>query len=152
MAVTMADVVRLLSPDEPDLHRAAAALGPDALAHLEALLDGDDLMMAAKATYVAGLIPDPRGVQVVRRAATKSQRMVRMAAATIAQRMPADRAGDIIITLLRDEDPETRKMAVEAVQPASASAVHAALAQVAKDDPHPYLRKLSEEKQGRSKS
>ena len=35
MPVTMGDVVRLLSPDEANLDQAAAALGPEALPHLE---------------------------------------------------------------------------------------------------------------------
>ncbi len=148
-AVTMNDVIRMLLPDEADLHKAAAVLGPEALPHLAALVDGDDLMLAAKATYVAGLIPDPRGARIVQHAATKKERMVRLAAATVAQRMPAKRAGEIVITLLRDEDPEARQMAIEAVRPDSPGEVHAALHALAKNESQPYLRNLSEEVRSR---
>ena len=55
MAVTLQDVVRQLNRDEPDYVRAAQ-LGPEALPHLRQLIEGDDLGLAAKATYLAGIM------------------------------------------------------------------------------------------------
>ena len=40
MPVTMGDVVRQLTPDEANLDQAAAALGAEALPHLEFLVRG----------------------------------------------------------------------------------------------------------------
>jgi HEAT repeat protein len=143
MAVTMDDVRRSLMPDEADLHAAARFLGPEALPHLEALIEGDDVMFAAKAAYVAGLIADPRSAEVVQRAARSGDRAVRMAAATVARQMPAERSAPAVVTLLRDDDAEMRQMAVAAITPESPAEVRAALATMAQSDPHPHLRALS---------
>lgn len=143
MAVTMDDVVRKLLPDEGNLHRAARVLGPDALPHLETLVEGEDLMLATKAAYVAGLIPG--GEAIVQRAARSGERAVRMAAATVAQRMPAAQSAAVVTTLLGDDDAEMRQMAVAAVTAESPAEVHEALAAMAERDPHPHLRALSQD-------
>lgn len=143
MALTKDDVLVLLLPDEADLNRAASRLGSEALPLLGEIVDGPDPMLASKAAYVAGMIPDPRSAQIVQRAATKKEKMVRVAAATVAERMPAKHASEVLITLLRDDDAETRRIAIEAVKPESGSAVFAALRHLVTADSHPYLRELA---------
>ena len=145
MALTMKDVIQWLLPDEANLNRAAAILGAEALPHLAELVDGDDLMLASKATWVAGMIPDPRGAEIVLRAAKRSEKVMRVAAALVADKMPPERTGAILTTLLRDEDAETRGMAINAVKPESPQEVVAALSAVANEDQNAYLRGRSEE-------
>jgi HEAT repeats len=145
MPTTMDDVIRFLLPDEADLDRVARFLGVEALPHLAALVDGDDANLATKATWVAGLIPDPRGAEIVLRAAQHADRAVRMVAAAVAQRMPPAHTASILTTLLRDDDGETRGLAIQAVQPGAPPEVQAALAGMADQEPNAYLRGRSEE-------
>jgi hypothetical protein len=56
MTITMRDARAQLDPEEPDYHQAAE-LGPAALPLLEQLVRGADPMLAAKAAYLASLIP-----------------------------------------------------------------------------------------------
>jgi hypothetical protein len=111
--------------------------------HLGALVDGDEVLFAVRAAFVAGLILG--GEAIVQRAAASSVRAVRMAAATVAQHMPAGRSAAVVMTLLRDDDAEMRQTAVAAITPASPAEVHEALAAMAEHDPHPHLRALPED-------
>src|SRR5262245_24647556 len=100
MQITMKDVVRSLIPDEADLHQAAKVLGPEALPHLEALVRGPDLMLASKAAYVAGLIPNPRAINVLEAAAQRSDKAVRISAATVIQFVSPAEAVTVLLKVL----------------------------------------------------
>jgi HEAT repeats len=114
MAVTMEEVRAVLDPDEPD-YSAAALLGPEALPHLQALVAGDDPMLASKATYAAALIGGDQGVAVVREAASSEEPVVRVAAAASAANLTAEESSDVLAGLLRDPDAGVRKVARNAV-------------------------------------
>ena len=140
MSATMQDVVRFLSPDEADLHQAAAALDPGAIPHLEALVRGPDPMLAAKAAYVAGLMEESGGIEVLRVAASSPEKMVRVAAGTVVGRLAPDRAAPILTILLTDSDPECRQLAIEAVPDEATNEVSKALELLSLTDPYPLLR------------
>ncbi len=110
MAVQMRDVLAVLEPDEPD-YQAAAALGPEALPHLEELVRADDLMLASKATYAASLLEGNQGQHVIAVAAQHSDSTVRVAAAAAARNLPPSDASDVLMTLVGDDDPGVRKVA-----------------------------------------
>jgi HEAT repeat protein len=110
MTVSMEDVRRVLDPEEPD-YEAAAQLGSDALPHLEALVAGDDPMLASKAAYAASLLEGATGQEVVRVAARSDDPMVRVAAAAAARNLPAQSAKDVLAGLVTDDDPGIRKVA-----------------------------------------
>lgn len=110
MAVSMEDVRRVLDPEEPD-YEAAAQLGPDAIPHLEALVAGDDPMLASKAAYAASLLEGATGEEVVRVAARSDDPVVRVAAAAAARNLPAQSARAVLTELASDEDPGIRKVA-----------------------------------------
>jgi hypothetical protein len=150
MSVTIQDVVRSLSPDEADLRVAAAALGPAALSHLEALVMGPDPMLASKAAYAASLIRDANALRVLQVAAARPDRMVRMAAATAARSLPPDEAGQVLGPLLADPDPECRRIALEAVSPQVVPHVRSALEALARTDPYPTIQRSSAEILARS--
>ena len=84
MAVTYEDIRAALDPDEPDYERAAT-LGADAAPHLSRLVRGDDLMLAAKAAYLAGRLGFG---EVVNEAARRDDVTVRIAAANTARNLP----------------------------------------------------------------
>jgi HEAT repeat protein len=143
MAVTMADVVRSLIPDEADLNQAAAALGPEALPHLGLLVRGPDPLLASKATYVAGQIIDPGTIRVLEIAAARADRQIRVTAATMIGTLPPKQAGNLLMKLLIDSDPEIRRLAIEAVPAEAIRSVHNVLEMLALTDPYPFLRDLS---------
>jgi hypothetical protein len=53
MAVDMEQVRAALNPDEPDYSKASKQLGADALPHLEKIIGGSEISLAAKAAYLA---------------------------------------------------------------------------------------------------
>jgi hypothetical protein len=73
MAVTSEQVRAALTPEEPD-YEAAAELGPEALPHLQRLVEGADPNLASKAAYLAGRIGDPEAASILETAAASSSR------------------------------------------------------------------------------
>jgi HEAT repeats len=110
MAVTMKQVRAALDPEEPD-YAKAAQLGPDALPHLEKLVNSGDTMLASKAAYLAGLIKAPKSAEVVATAAQSSDPAVRVAAAATASNLAPSAASDVLVDLVADPDPGVRKVA-----------------------------------------
>lgn len=114
MAVSMSQIKTALEPEEPD-YAAATALGADAIPHLQAIVQGDDAMLASKAAYLAGLISDQGSRQVVETAARHADPVVRVAAAAAAGRLSTDGASDLLANLVTDSDPGVRKVARSSV-------------------------------------
>jgi HEAT repeat protein len=110
MAVTMKQVRAALDPEEPDYEKAAQ-LGPEALPHLEKLVNSGDTMLASKAAYLAGLIKAPKSADVVATAAHSSDPAVRVAAAATASNLSPSAASDVLVDLVADPDPGVRKVA-----------------------------------------
>jgi hypothetical protein len=114
MAVTMQQVLAVLAPDEID-YAVAARLGSDALPHLNQLISGSDVGLAAKATYLAGLIPHATSASAVERAAHSQEVVVRVAAAAAARNLPELAASRILVLLLADQDAGVRRNALKSV-------------------------------------
>jgi HEAT repeat protein len=142
MAVTIQDVVRYLSPEEPD-YEQAAQLGPDALPHLEILVEGPDSMLASKAASLAALIRDPRAIQVLQIAAESADESVRVAAATAVTHLPSDQGDTILALLVTDSNPEIRRIAIESIPPRVTPDLQNVLEMIALTDPYPFIRDLS---------
>ncbi len=149
MPVTLEDVVRVIGPVEANLHEAAAGLGVEALPHLRALVMGPDPIFAAKATYVAGLLQNG-GSEIVREAATRPDKMVRVAVISSLQYLSAEEADTILPGLLTDADAEIRQLAIEAAASHPGPEVNRALEVLSLTDPYPYLRDRSADALGRS--
>lgn len=113
MATTMKTVRAILDPDEPD-YAKGAQLGADAIPHLRALVNGDDPMLASKATYLASLIKSDEASAIVRDAARSGDDTVRVAAAAAARNLPAAKASEVLEGLVVDADPGVRKVARDA--------------------------------------
>jgi hypothetical protein len=113
MPTTHAQVRAYLEPEEPDYTAAAAALGPDALPALEALVQDVDSLLASKAAYLASLIPDERAARVLEQAAQSRDATVRVAAAAGLQRRP-EVTDEVAVDLMTDEDQGVRKVAAKA--------------------------------------
>ena len=113
MPTTHAQVRAYLEPEEPDYTAAAAALGPDALPALEALVQDVDSLLASKAAYLASLIPDERAARVLEQAAHSRDATVRVAAAAGLQKRP-EVTDEVAVDLMTDEDQGVRKVAAKA--------------------------------------
>ena len=110
MTVSMQDVRHVLDPEEPD-YEAAAQLGVEALPHLQALVAGNDPMLASKAAYAASMLEGDAGQDVVQAAAQSADPVVRVAAAAAARNLPPQSARGVLANLATDDDPGIRKVA-----------------------------------------
>jgi len=135
MAVSMETVREALDPEEPD-YAAAAKLGPDALPHLETLVDSGDTMTASKAAYLASLIEG--SAEVVAKAAQSDDPAVRVAAAAAVSNLSAAAANAVLVELVGDPDPGVRKVAQRLVPDKPTAKLNAALK--AAKDAHAELR------------
>jgi hypothetical protein len=112
MAIDVEQVKAALNPEEPNYPKAAKALGPDALPHLEKIIGGSDTLLAAKATYLAGIIGGEKSVPAVEKAARSSQATIRIAAAAAAAHLPAEHSDTVLAQLVDDADAGVQKVAV----------------------------------------
>lgn len=141
MAVTMNRVKAALIVEEPD-YQAAAKLGAAALPHLRKLVAGDDVMLASKATYLAGLIDAEGSGAVLAQAAQSDHVVVRVAAAnSVANVTDADAA--LFEELLADNDTGVRKAAVRSIGSASRGDLKPRVEQMAKGDTAESIRDLA---------
>ena len=141
MSVTMQQVLAQLDRDEPD-YAKAAKLGRGVLPHLEQIVAADDPLRAAKAAYLATLIPDPEAIDVVKKAASHGDPQVRVAVAH-GLRNAGDAAaspGDLIEILLGDNDSGVRKTALATVGQLKRSELRSKVEAIAKDDPEEFIR------------
>jgi HEAT repeat protein len=119
MPVSSEQVEKALNVDEPDYARAAR-LGPAALPHLEAIVREGGAGMAAKAVYLASLIPSPAADSVIDAGASRGDPVVRVAAAAALSGVSSpDRLADIAVRLLADPEHSVRRRVIRAL-PASA--------------------------------
>jgi hypothetical protein len=123
MPVDMEQVKAALYPEEPDYAQSAQELGADALPHLEKIIGGSDTSLAAKATYLAGLIGGEQSVAAVAKAARSAQPVVRIAAATAAAHLPAEHSDAMLLQLVDDADHGVRKLAMRSAPAAMSDAL-----------------------------
>lgn len=148
MTITMDDVRAGLDPDEPD-YAAAAGLGPEALPFLDRLVRGADPMLAAKAAYLASLIPGEARSAVVAAAAASAEPTVRLAAAASLRNLDEAEAGRLADVLLDEADVGVRKQALRSVARFARSTATPSAAmtervrRVAETDPEEALRDLA---------
>lgn len=112
MAVDMEQVKAALYPEEPDYPKAAKQLGADALPHLEKIIGGSDISLAAKAAYLAGLIGGEKSVPAVAKAARSGDAAVRIAAAAAASHLPPEHSDSVLLQLVDDADRGVQKVAL----------------------------------------
>jgi HEAT repeat protein len=137
----MSEVLAELDRDEPDYSRAAQ-LGPEALPHLRQVVEADNPLRAAKAAYLASLIPGNDSTRLLEQAADHADPSVRVAAAHgLGNRRDAPPA--LVERLLDDNDPGVRKSALRAAQTARLSEVRQKVAALAENDPEEFVRRVA---------
>jgi HEAT repeat protein len=147
MPVTMKDVLAEIDRDEPDYSRIAA-LGPEALPHLDMIVEAQDPLRAAKAAYAASLIGGEESVTLLRKAAEHRDPQVRIAAAHGFRNQPSAAPTDVLEGLLGDSDAGVRKIAVGTAGVLGRAELRSKVEAVAADDPHEFLRTAAAEVAG----
>lgn len=113
MAVTIEEVRDLLNAEEPDYPRLAALFGQEALPHLDAMIAGADVGLAAKAASLAGVIGGEGSMAVLDHAAQHEHRVVRVAAAAATRHVDSSVGAPVLLRLLDDDDAGVRRVAMK---------------------------------------
>jgi HEAT repeat protein len=142
MSVSLEDVNEALAPEEPD-YANAAGLGPDALPHLQRIVEGSDPMLASKATYLASLIEDDRALSVLETAARSEDATVRVAAAAGVANLGDSKAAKMVVYLLSDDDVGVRRRALASVPEIASTDLRHILEKLRLDDPDPSIRRAA---------
>lgn len=106
------------------------------------LLEGEEVWLAARAVFALSRVADAPSLEELRAAISSPHEQVRIAAARVAGRLPADTADSMLPHLLVDDSVGVRKFAVTSVSDRSAPTVRESLRRVA-DDPEPMLRRIA---------
>jgi HEAT repeat protein len=133
-----------LDPDEPD-YAQARRLGPEALPHLSEIVAAGDLMLASKATYLAGLIAAEGSADVLSQAAQSPDPVLRVAAAGAARNLPPRDASGILVELVADDDVGVRKVALTSASPEATAELQERIRYASQNDAAPRIRELAAE-------
>ncbi len=142
MPVTMQDVRAVLDPEEVD-YENAKRLGAAAIPFLMELVQGGDLGLASKATYLASLIEDEQSVAVLEAAAARNEPVLKVAAASGIRNLSVAHADRMLGLLKDDPDIGVRKVALQSAARFDSPPIVAKLRQIAESDPEPILRNLA---------
>jgi HEAT repeat protein len=142
MPITLEQVRTAISYFEP-VRDMRIDLGPEALPHLEALLQSEESFIAAKAAYTISRIRDPRVEPLLRRAAGINRPEVRIAVAAGVRDLPEAEASPIVLSLLDDQDRGVRKMALQSVPERPRPELRRKIESLSRRDPDPAIRTLS---------
>lgn len=142
MSITMQDVRAWLDADEVDYPRAKR-LGSAAIPFLMELVQGGDLGLASKATYLASLIKSGQSAAVLERAAARNEPVLRVAAAAGIRNLPEVQAERVLDLLRNDPDAGIRKVMLKSADRFRSPQVAAKLQQMAETDPEPFIRELA---------
>lgn len=142
MSITREQVTAALTPEEPD-YDEAVRLGPEALTHLQALVEEEDPNLAAKAAYLAGRIGEARAVPILETAAFSADSSIRAAAAGGLRHLTERQAEPILLRLVDDENAGIRKAALLAVPDFPSSELEEKLNTRRSVETHPAIRDLA---------
>jgi HEAT repeat protein len=142
MAITMKDVRAWLDADEVD-YKKAKRLGSAAIPFLMELVQGGDLGLASKATYLASLIKSEQSAAVLETAVARNEPVLRVAAASGIRNLPEVQAERVLDLLINDPDVGIRKVTLKSADRFRSSSVLAKLQQMAETDPETFVRELA---------
>jgi HEAT repeat protein len=142
MPITMRDVRKWLDAEEVE-YTKAKRLGAAAIPFLMELVQGGDLGLASKATYLASLIDSEQSVAVLETAVSSNEPILRSAAASGIRNLPEAQAERILDQLKDDPDAGIRKVMLNSLDRFRSKQIEAKLQQIAQEDPEPFLRELA---------
>ena len=144
MPATMEQVIHELSAIEPN-YVEMAELGPDALPHLDTLVEAMDPLLASKAVCLAGVIGGGQSVDILKKAAHSLHPEVRIAAAVGAYNLGLPAANELLTLLLGDEDSGVRKVALSSIRADAPHVLRTKIEAMINTDTEVFIRELSSE-------
>ena len=138
--VTKKEVVNALNKED---YPKAAKLGRAAVKHLKTIVEGNDVRLATKATYLAGLINAPASASIIETAAKSRKPVLRVAAASAAANLTQERAEPVLKRLLKSRDVGVRKCAIRSVESVPTNKLCDKLEELSKKDSETDLRKVA---------
>lgn len=144
MTITKQDVIERLGAYEPNYQQLAAS-GAAAMPEIIALMQGDDVVLASKATYLASLIQSDEAAEALQVAAASPHSNVRVAVAGGLRHLPGPLAERLAARLLVDPKAGVRKLALRAAQRLGPTTLEPAVRAMASRDHVPGLRRMAEE-------
>lgn len=142
MPITMKDVRTYLDAEEVD-YKKARKLGSAAIPFLLELVQGGDMGLASKATYLASLIKSEQSLAVLETAAAKNEPVLRVAAASGIRNLPEAQAERMLDLLKNDPDAGIRKVVLKSAVKFRSPRMAAKLQQMAETDSEPFIRDLA---------
>ena len=139
MPVTMQQVLAVIDKDEPN-YAAFAQMGPEALPHLEMIIDANDPLKAAKAAYAASMIGGAGSVNALRKAAEHHDPQVRIAVAHGLRNLSEAAPSDLVMKSLNDGDSGVRKLALGTAGLLKRADLSQKVEAMAQSDPDEHLR------------
>jgi len=136
--ITKKAVVEALNADN---YAAAQELGVAALPHLRKIVEEDDMLMAAKAAYLAGLLDAKGSFEVIETASKSRKPAVRAAAAAAAGKLTATNPAPLLKRLLRSKAPAVRRWALRSTRTPDAETLRPQLVSIKDHDEAMDLRK-----------
>lgn len=148
MAITLDELRRLLSSDEPDYQAITLMTGPESAEHLRTLAQDQNVMLASKAVYAASLVADPAARQVVDQAAGSDDPLLRLASASALPNLPEDARVRVAERLIDARDVGVEKLVIRSLGDALTPKLERSLSHLAENSSSETIRGLSREKLG----
>jgi HEAT repeat protein len=141
MASSVSEVRRRLNVEEPDYLVLARELGPAAADALQVLVTDEDESVAAKATYLASLLPGR--AETVALAARSASPLVRVAAAGAAANLSEENLELALTGLLDDADAGVRRTALRSATRRRVAVLRPKVQHMEEADPENAVRILA---------
>jgi hypothetical protein len=145
MPRSITEIRRQLGDAEPD-EQTYRGLGPDDVEVLAALLDDEEAWLAGRAVYALSRIDSDDARRNVVAAADSPRVEVRVAAAAVANELPATTSDAVLAKLLNDPSISVRKFALRSVSPHNSVDVKRAVGTLAQSEGNAKVRQLAEQK------
>lgn len=138
--VTQDELIALLHAED---YSAACLLGKKSIVHLRTIVEQRDSNLAAKATYLAGLLNADESVGIIDAAAKSRKPALRAAAAAAAAHLSPNRAEPILLRLLKSKDIGIRKTAIKSAGSSTTEKVRRQLELLQTEEPDAHLKRLA---------
>lgn len=143
MPITMKDVRVWLDAEEVDYSGALSLLGAGSLPFLMELVQGGDLGLASKATYLASMIKSKQTIAVLEAAIARNEPVLRIAVASGIGNLPFAQAEKLFDLLSKDPDAGIRKVAIKSAAQLKSPRVAAKMKKLAQNDSESFIRDLA---------
>lgn len=146
MPITLDELRRLLSSDEPDYPAVALMTGPQSAEHLRTLARDENVMLATKAVYAASLIEGTVAQDVVEDAAASDEPLLRIASASALVNLPEEARNRVAERLIDTDDVSVEKLVIRSLGPNLTPRLERSLDRLANDSSSETIRDLSRSK------